>query len=449
MSDSVSEIDIDGRQGRRGRSPCAGATLRVLGGDAQRPGPPRARRSTSPTAATTPWPRSTSPPGKVRGFRHAGYFPTAVALGRDGKTAFVLNTKGNGSVSKTTARQAGQRPRLPGDRHRRRPDGRPRRARPSVVARNNRWDADPGRPAAEGLQRRDQARPLHHQGEPDLRRGLRRPARGQRRPQALQPGRDGHAQPPQDRPRVHPVRQRLRQRDQQRRRPRLVDPVPGQRLPRALLRRLLADLPRRRRRRHGDLRPAARSGTPRSRRARRSASGASSATTSSPRIEPEPKDWFEVWEDRSQGDAPVQVHRRHRRRQPQAATSTARYHYWPLLQSDQYRADVFIREYEEFSRRGRGPRPDDHEPPLRPRRGDQPQVPDAPRHDGRQRPGAGPGRRGGLEEPAVEGDLHLRRRGRRPVGPRPRRRPPDGLHGDQPVQPRGRPSTRRSTPRPT
>ena len=36
--------------------------------------------------------------GRVRGFRHAGYFPTAVALSGDGKTAFVLNTKGNGSV---------------------------------------------------------------------------------------------------------------------------------------------------------------------------------------------------------------------------------------------------------------------------------------------------------------------------------------------------------------
>ncbi len=30
-------------------------------------------------------------------------------------------------------------------------------------------------------------------------------------------------------------------------------------------------------------------------------------------------------------------------------------HYWPLLQSDQFRADVFIREYEEFSRRDEVP----------------------------------------------------------------------------------------------
>ena len=62
--------------------------------------------------------------------------------------------------------------------------------------------------------------------------------------------------------------------------------------------------------------------------------------------------------------------RRHRRRRASSPTSTARSIYWPLLQSDQHRADVFIREYEEFSRRGRGARPDDPEPALRPRRGD-------------------------------------------------------------------------------
>ena len=45
--------------------------------------------------------------GTVRGFRHAGYFPTAVDLSHDGKTAFVLNTKGNGSVAKTLLGQPG------------------------------------------------------------------------------------------------------------------------------------------------------------------------------------------------------------------------------------------------------------------------------------------------------------------------------------------------------
>ena len=39
--------------------------------------------------------------GKVKGFRSAGYYPTAVHLTQDAKTAFVLNTKGNGSVRET------------------------------------------------------------------------------------------------------------------------------------------------------------------------------------------------------------------------------------------------------------------------------------------------------------------------------------------------------------
>lgn len=39
--------------------------------------------------------------GKVNGFRSAGYYPTAVHLSLDGRKAFVLNTKGNGSVRET------------------------------------------------------------------------------------------------------------------------------------------------------------------------------------------------------------------------------------------------------------------------------------------------------------------------------------------------------------
>lgn len=40
------------------------------------------------------------PDGKVRGYRPAGYYPVAVAITPDGKTAFVLNTKGNGSTAR-------------------------------------------------------------------------------------------------------------------------------------------------------------------------------------------------------------------------------------------------------------------------------------------------------------------------------------------------------------
>lgn len=39
--------------------------------------------------------------GDVKGFRHAGYFPCAVSISHDGKFAFVLNSKGNGSVENT------------------------------------------------------------------------------------------------------------------------------------------------------------------------------------------------------------------------------------------------------------------------------------------------------------------------------------------------------------
>ncbi len=39
--------------------------------------------------------------GKARGFRHAGYFPCAIALSHDGRYAYVLNSKGNGSVENT------------------------------------------------------------------------------------------------------------------------------------------------------------------------------------------------------------------------------------------------------------------------------------------------------------------------------------------------------------
>jgi hypothetical protein len=63
-----------------------------------------------------------------------------------------------------------------------------------------------------------------------------------------------------------------------------------------------------------------------------------------------PKGWFEVWEDRKHGT--------HRFKMTADTTVASlrpyinrEVHYWPLLQSDQHRADVFIREYQEFSRR--------------------------------------------------------------------------------------------------
>ncbi len=45
--------------------------------------------------------------GNIEGFRPAGYFPTALSVSEDGAHAVVLNTKGNGSVRRTDAGEAG------------------------------------------------------------------------------------------------------------------------------------------------------------------------------------------------------------------------------------------------------------------------------------------------------------------------------------------------------
>jgi hypothetical protein len=71
-------------------------------------------------------------------------------------------------------------------------------------------------------------------------------------------------------------------------------------------------------------------------------------------IDPEPKDWFEVWQDRQA---------RTNRFKFQAVTDVPSLRpyihpnllYWPLLQSDQHRADIFIEEYEQFSKKNAVP----------------------------------------------------------------------------------------------
>ena len=71
-------------------------------------------------------------------------------------------------------------------------------------------------------------------------------------------------------------------------------------------------------------------------------------------IDPQPKDWFELWEDRVKG-----THRFKFTADTHVASLkpliNREVFNWPLLQSDQFRADVFIREYEEFSREGAVP----------------------------------------------------------------------------------------------
>jgi DNA-binding beta-propeller fold protein YncE len=83
--------------------------------------------------------------GKVKGFRPAGYFPIAVAIDATGKRALVLNTKGNGSVFNTNRGKPGNAHDFQGtvtvvdltaDLAR----------DTAIVARNNHWNSWPGRP---------------------------------------------------------------------------------------------------------------------------------------------------------------------------------------------------------------------------------------------------------------------------------------------------------------
>jgi YVTN family beta-propeller protein len=143
MSDSVSEIDLEAGKVTR-TIPLQWGSLRVIGG---MPNALAMRGSTLYAAdgGDNALAEVDLTLGRVRGFRHAGYFPTAVALSRDGATAFVLNTKGNGSVSRTTLGKPGNAHDFQGTvtvvnlaadlAH-----------ETDLVARNNRWEANPGRP---------------------------------------------------------------------------------------------------------------------------------------------------------------------------------------------------------------------------------------------------------------------------------------------------------------
>ena len=84
--------------------------------------------------------------GQLQGFRPAGYFPVAVGLSADAKTAFVLNTKGNGSVARTTLGRAGNAHDFQGtvsvlDL------SRPIASETEKVAENNRWNESARKPA--------------------------------------------------------------------------------------------------------------------------------------------------------------------------------------------------------------------------------------------------------------------------------------------------------------
>lgn len=78
------------------------------------------------------------------------------------------------------------------------------------------------------------------------------------------------------------------------------------------------------------------------------------ATESKIKITPMPKSWMEAWEDRKNGTGKIKV---------SAGTTVAslrpylhpRVINWPLLLSDQWRADEFISEYQQFSRADKVP----------------------------------------------------------------------------------------------
>jgi DNA-binding beta-propeller fold protein YncE len=99
MSDSVSEIDL--RAGRVSRTiPLTWNGLRVVGAM------PNALAFRGDTlyacdGGDNAVAEIDLSSGAVRGFRPAGYFPCAVHLAADGARAYVLNSKGNGSVANT------------------------------------------------------------------------------------------------------------------------------------------------------------------------------------------------------------------------------------------------------------------------------------------------------------------------------------------------------------
>jgi DNA-binding beta-propeller fold protein YncE len=145
MSDSISEIDL--AAGKVVRTiELRWGTLRVLGGMpdalAVRGGTLYVADGGDNAVAVVDLAS-----GRVLGYRPAGYFPTAIALASDGRHAFVLNTKGNGSVSRTTLGKPGNAHDFQGTVTVVDLESDLARAT-ETVARNNRWEAHPGRPAS-------------------------------------------------------------------------------------------------------------------------------------------------------------------------------------------------------------------------------------------------------------------------------------------------------------
>ena len=346
MSDSVSEIDI--APGKVTRTiPLRWGPLRLLGG---MPNALAIRGKTLYVAdggdnAVAEVDLDT---GVVRGYRHAGYFPIAIALDRDGQRAYVLNSKGNGSVSQTTLGKPGNAHDFQGtvtvlnlasDLE----------AETAIVARNNRWNARAGRPDLKvyngGIKHvlyiikenrtYDEIfgdMPIGN-GDPKL-CSLGEKVMPNHRKIAREftlhdngyvtgtNSADGHNWATQCLANDY-----------------LEHFYVG-------YSRTYPD--------DGDDSMAISNGG-----ALWDAAIAKGKTLrvwgefcndELARFDPKPKDWFEVWEDRKLG-----THRFKTSAETEIVSLrpyiNREYHYWPLLQSDQCRADIFIREYQEFSRR--------------------------------------------------------------------------------------------------
>jgi DNA-binding beta-propeller fold protein YncE len=345
MSDSISEIDIPAGTVVR-TIPIRWGSFRVLG---SMPNALAVRGETLYVAngGDNALCEIDLPSGKVRGFRPAGYFPTALAVSADGKQAFVLNTKGNGSVSRTIGH-------LPGNAHdfqgtvtvvdlTRRIE-----ATTAIVARNNHWGARPRRPPLRvyhgaikhviyiikenrtydevfgDLPQGNGERTLCSLGErvmPNHRKIAREFTLFDNGYVCGTNSADGHAWSTQSLAndylehfyvgysRTYPFAGE--------------DPMAlssGGALWDAALRKNKTV------RVYGEF-----------------------CDETKARFDPMPRDWFALWEDRQNGT------HRYKMTAETTVASLKPYinrevHCWPLLQSDQYRADVFLREYEEFSR---------------------------------------------------------------------------------------------------
>jgi DNA-binding beta-propeller fold protein YncE len=290
--------------------------------------------------------------GRVMGFRPAGFFPVAVALASDGNHAFVLNTKGNGSVRNTVLGKAGNAHDFQGtvtvvDL------SRDLNETTAVVARNNRWNANPGRPALKvyngaikhvlyiikenrtydevfgDLPQGNGDRNLCSLGEavmPNHRKIAREFTLFDNGHVSGTNSADGHAWSTQC--------------------------VANDYLEHFYVgySRTYPD--------DGDCAMSiSKGGALWDAAARKRKSIRVYGEFCDDKLagyEPMPKDWFEVWEDRRQGTHKFKF---------RAGTTVAglkpyinpEVHYWPLLMSDQHRADVFIREYEQFRKEDRVP----------------------------------------------------------------------------------------------